>query len=112
MKDWQNKIINFWKNLAHGRAGRFSFFGSNARSDWRFLLVCCLIIEIVSIYAGLYVWRAIDRGAIFQVPQTFSSDVETLDRVALDKTIEIYSAREQQFSRVKSQPVTVKDPSI
>lgn len=112
MKDWQNKIVALWQKLVHGHTGRFSFFGSDARSDWRFLLVCCLIIEIVLIYAGFYVWRAIDRGTIFQVPQTFSSDNETLDREVLDKTIEIYSAREQQFSRIKNQPVTVKDPSI
>jgi hypothetical protein len=87
-------------------------FGLSPEADWKVILVATIVLSLAVSAINLFMFVGVDKGEIFTVDITESSDAPSFDLDALKSANEYYSQKSEAFEAIKAEGASVPDPSI
>ncbi len=89
-----------------------SQIGKNAFVDWSIIFVGGVVLGLVFLSFGIYVYRQVDNGDLVTVAKAKPNSAITIDRKALADIIAYFETKKATFEDLKTNPQGAVDPAI
>jgi len=90
----------------------FSQIGKNAYVDWSIIFTSGIVLGLVFLSFGVYVYRQVNNGDLVTVNKAKPNAAITIDRKALADIITYFEVKKATFEDLKTNPQAAVDPSI
>jgi len=106
------KISEYFARIDLIRNGRLFGFGTGPEADWKIISFGTLIMTLVMIVMGGYVFIKVDKGEVFVTKGSADSVERTLNVSLLQDVVVYYKNKEVKFEEIINSRVDGVDPSI
>lgn len=82
----------------------------NVLKIWRVIFITFIMVIIFIIGISVYIFFRINNGEIFLAENDENVQIETINRVLLEETIEAFEMKKLEFERLKNNKPNIKNP--
>ena len=105
-------ILNPLKRINLKKRERALGFGISPHADWRTIFIALLLLGLVAVAFGAYMFIRVDKGEVFIVEKKSDDTVRHLDPKELQRVVEYYQGKAEQYESLKTlKPSGITDPS-
>ena len=87
-------------------------FGRDARRDWQFVFITFLVLNILSVALGIFMYSRVNSGEIFLVDKRVLASQSALDKVAFEKIVGLFEERRGLFETWQTSTLSTRDPFL
>lgn len=94
------------------RGGSFLGWGQSAHRDWKIILTGFIVVVLFSLFFSFLVFKQINNVGNSTTPQNGIVENSSIDTILLKKIISYYDDQAKKFEKIKSNKISLPDPSI
>ncbi|MHB0978278.1 MAG: hypothetical protein ACYC1K_02670 [Minisyncoccota bacterium] len=103
--------LNF-KKVSLMRGGSFLGWGQSAHRDWKIILTGFIVAVLFSLLFSFLVFKQINNAGGSTASQNGTIENSSIDTTLLKKIISYYDDQSKKFEKIKSNKISLPDPSI
>jgi hypothetical protein len=105
-------IKKILQKLSFIKKGEYRSISSKVHHDWKIMLITFFVLWVFIIILSTFFFSEISKGEIFTNQSNPTDAKLILDTKSLNDTVTLFESRIQNINDVKTQKMSIPDPSL
>lgn len=106
------RIKTYFSTLSLKPRREFKTISDKADYDWRVILVIFILLSVLAVSVGTFLFIKVSKGEIFTVIGRREDAKSVINERGLKNVIDFFESRKKHVEELKTKPRTTEDPSL